>query len=479
MDSSNHNEPKYEKTQTEREATLIRLSKLSPVEYDLVRKSVAKGFGIRESTLDDEISRRRDTKTPNSGIQDIESFAEDVNPEELLNEIFDLIKRFIICDEPTATAATLWIAFTWFIDCFDVAPIANISAPEKRCGKSQLLFLIGRLCKRSLPTSNISSAALYRSIEAWNPTLIIDEADAFMRDNEELRGIINSGHTRESAFVIRVTGDEHVPAKFSTWAAKAIAGIGHLSETILDRSIVLTLRRKLSSETVERLRQADKSEFHVLSQKLSRFYDDYSYKVKATRVSLPFELNDRAQDNWEPLLAIAHVVDGAWPKRAYAAALKLNQAEEPAPSTKVELLGDIRDVFEETVIEVFSTKDLLGKLLENEEAPWSTYNRGNPLSVRQLITKLRDFKIEPKQLRKIGRARGYRASDFTEAWSRYLASGKIGETAGQESNSNNLNVTPASPSHVTRAPHVTEKDANPLNSLRRHVVTPVLPGGSR
>ena len=75
--------------------------------------------------------------------------------------------------------------------------------------------------------SNITAAALFRYIEAVRPTLLIDEADAFVKDNEELRGILNSGHTKVAANVIRnveVNG-EHKPRRFSTWAPKAIATI--------------------------------------------------------------------------------------------------------------------------------------------------------------------------------------------------------------------------------------------------------------
>ena len=129
-----------------------------------------------------------------------------------------------------------------------------ITAPEKQCGKSQLLTLIGKLSNRPLVASNITTQSLFRVVEAFSPTLLIDEADSFMRENEDLRGIINSGHTRQSAFAIRCVGDNHEPTRFSTWGAKAISGIGSLPDTIMDRAIIFNLRRKLPGEEVERLR---------------------------------------------------------------------------------------------------------------------------------------------------------------------------------------------------------------------------------
>ncbi|MBK8318826.1 MAG: hypothetical protein IPL05_09715 [Betaproteobacteria bacterium] len=163
---------------------------------------------------------------------------------------------------------------TWFMDVVQVAPLAVITAPEKRCGKSQLLFLLGRLVHRPMAASNITSAALFRAVDAWKPTLLVDEADAFMKDNEELRGLLNCGHTRDSAYIIRVVGDDHTPKRFNVWGAKALAGIGHLADTIIDRSIVLELRRKLPHEEVLRLRHAEPGLFDDLSAKLARFAID-------------------------------------------------------------------------------------------------------------------------------------------------------------------------------------------------------------
>jgi putative DNA primase/helicase len=102
------------------------------------------------------------------------------------------------------------------------------------------------LTPKSELASNITPAAIFRYIEQERPTLIIDEADTFVNANDEMPGILNSGHTRASAFVIRVVefAGEHVAKRFSTWAAKAIAGIGSLADTISDRSIILVMQRK-------------------------------------------------------------------------------------------------------------------------------------------------------------------------------------------------------------------------------------------
>jgi putative DNA primase/helicase len=323
---------------------IMRLAALPPLDYDRVREKEANSLNVRVGTLDKEVVKARRPENMDDGPAEmfptVTPWLGPVDGAALLDDIHATIRRFIICDKETAIAATLWIAFTWLIDRVQVAPLAVITAPEKRCGKSQLLDLIGRLCRRPLVASNISPAAIFRVIEAHGPTLLIDEADAFLKDNEEARGILNSGHTRQSAYVIRVVGDDHEPRQFSTWGAKAISGIGTLADTLMDRAVVLELRRKLTGEKVERLRHADKGHFGTLSSMLARYAEDAGPAIENARPVLPDALNDRAQDNWEPLLAIADQAGGEWPRLAREAALKISGAENDSVSLSAELLAD-------------------------------------------------------------------------------------------------------------------------------------------
>lgn len=410
------------------EAEIVRLASLKPIEYDRERAKVAEALGVRTATLDALIKAKREdsaTEKAASLVTEFDPWPEPVNAAELLRDVRRAIRRFIVCEEATATAAALWIAFSHCIDDVQIAPIALITAPEKRCGKTQLLDLISRLSRRPLLASNVSPAATFRVIEASSPTLIIDEADAFFRDNEELRGIINSGHTRTTAFVIRCVGDDFEPKRFSTWGAKAIAGIGRLADTIMDRSIVLELRRKLPHEKVDRLRHAESGLFEVLARKLARFGADHGREVGRARPNLPAALNDRAQDNWEPLLAIADLAGGIWPSEARRAALGLSGNKSDDKSTAEELLSDIRTIFEVEGVDRIGLSELLKRLTEDESAPWQTWNRGKPMTARQLGRRLGEFGIDAATVHidRFDKPKGYRRDQFSDAWSRYLDSG--------------------------------------------------------
>lgn len=455
---------------------VARLSALPALEYEKIRKAEAGKLGIdRVSVLDKEVENARSPAQAQNGATEmfpaIEPHNEAVNGATLLDEIADTIRRFIVCDPETVTAASLWIAFTWLIDRVQVAPIAMITAPEMQCGKTQLLTLIGKLANRPLLASNISPAAIFRVIEAHNPTLLIDEADSFLRESEEARGIINSGHTRQSAHVIRVVGDDHEPKQFSTWGAKVICGIGKQAPTLMGRSVILELRRKLSHEKVERLRHADARQFDILKSKLARFAGDVGAIIETLRPALPEALNDRAQDNWEPLLAIADHASGHWPETARSAALKISgkEQDEDNASAGVMLLFDIQDIFEsEKSRQKISTEELLKKLHEMEDRPWPEWYRGQPITARQIARHLKPYGIAPKKLRfGYDTGRGYELDQFKDAFDRYL-SGTAEQSNKNSGLSENLYGTPG-----TNVPD--ENNANALKNKECSAVPDTAP----
>jgi hypothetical protein len=89
---------------------------------------------------------------------------------------------------------------------------------------------------RPLPVCNAKVAAIFRVVEMTKPTLLMDEADTYFHDNDELRGILNAGH-RKGGYVLRCEGDDLEPRMFSTWSPTAIAAIGKLPDTLTDRAV--------------------------------------------------------------------------------------------------------------------------------------------------------------------------------------------------------------------------------------------------
>ena len=409
---------------------VTELAKLPLLEYEKRRPDAAKELGCRASVLDKLVEAERAKTNDDDGdgsgasvlFPEVTPWPEPVDGAELLDEMAELFKRHAILPRHAEDAISLWVCFTHAIDAVEVAPVLGIVSPEKRCGKTTALSLIAKLVRRPLPASNISAAALFRSVEMWAPTLLIDEADTFLRESPELNGILNSGHTKTTAYVIRTVGDDHEPRRFSTWGAKAIACIGGLSSTLLDRSILIELRRKLPGEQTEKLRHADSRQFDRVLRRIDRFVADNKAAIRSARPALPEALHDRAADNWEPLLAIADIAGGAWHARARKAALALSGAQADAKSTNQELLEDIQAIFSATKKDRIATSALIGALCGDDEKRWSTYNRGKPITPKQVAQRLHGFGVISKTIRidRYETAKGYLLADFTDAFGRYL-----------------------------------------------------------
>ena len=291
-----------------------------------------------------------------------------------------VFRRYIVLPQRAADALALWVLHAWTMDAGDTSPFMVLVSPTKRCGKTSVLIVLLYLTPRSELASNISASALFRYVEDVRPTLLIDEADSFIRDNEEMRGILNSGHTKVAAYTIRnveVNG-EHKPRRFSTWAPKAIATIRSLADTLEDRAIVVQLQRKPKTAKVERLRKRDNGEFAILRRQAARWAADNFDKLTDPDPAIPDALNERAADNWRPLLAIADLADDDWPRRARDAACLLSGEGHNSTSVNVELLADIRAAFGE--LDVILSADLVEQLVGDPERPWAEWKRGKPLT---------------------------------------------------------------------------------------------------
>jgi hypothetical protein len=219
--------------------------------------------------------------------------------------------------------------------------------------------------------------------------------------------------------VVRCDGENNDPVKFTTWAPKAIAMIGQLPGTIEDRSITVTLKRKLPTEYADRHSVETKKELAILKQKIARFVEDNLEALKKANPERLASNNDRQADNWEPLLAIAKVA--GIEEEARAAALFFLESTEKQLSFSVQLLQDINEIFHQKKVTKLFSAELVDALIGLEDRPWSEWRNGRAMSTNSLANNLKRFGIQPKLLR-IGEdlKRGYEESWFQEPLSRYV-----------------------------------------------------------
>lgn len=350
-----------------------------------------------------------------------------------MDETLAALTRYVALPSPEAADATaLWLAATHAQTAWEHAPRLAIVSPEKRCGKSRLIDVGEMLSHGPVVTVNISPAALVRTIEATDPpTLWVDEADAIWgpkagEANEDLRGIVNSGHQRGRPY-IRYDITTRRNERHSTFCMAGLAGIGDLPDTIMDRAVVVRMRRRAPGETVAPYRtRRDGPALAQLRDRLCQWVTGHVETLTAAEPDMPVE--DRAADTWEPLIAVADLAGGDWPARARRAVLVLVAAEAAADvegSLGLRLLGDIRDTFDAWTVGFMASVDLLRALREIEESPW----RGMDLTAEQLARRLRPYGVRPGH-NSAKTARGYSRESFGETFARYLPSEPVPPSGG-------------------------------------------------
>jgi Protein of unknown function (DUF3631) len=348
----------------------------------------------------------------------------------LLKELHAALCRYVVFPSPQAAdATTLWVAATHAQPAWEHAPRLAVVSPLKRCGKSRLLDVVAETCHAPLITINATIAAVVRSIGNDPPTLLVDEADTLWGtrkqadQNEDLRGLLNAGHQRNRP-MLRWDITTRSLDQLDTFAMAMLASIGDLPDTIMDRAVVIRMRRRAPGEQVDPYRtRRDAPPLHQLRDRLTGWAREHLPKLQHAAPVMPLE--DRAADTWEPLIAVADLAAGDWPERARQAAIAMTRAEsqqEEDSTASVRLLADLRDLFDQADADALYTTTILERLHKIDDAPWADWY-GRPLTTRELAKLLRPYGAGPKDVREHGtgpQRKGYTRTDLYEPWSRYL-----------------------------------------------------------
>jgi hypothetical protein len=352
----------------------------------------------------------------------------------LLDAVEQLVTRYVVLAPAQVVAVVLWVAHAHAVEAADATPYLAVTSPVKRCGKTRLLEVLEPLVPGAWRVVSLSEAVLFRKIATAGTTVLLDEVDAIFRDRDDstegVRAVLNAGN-RRGAVVARCVGKGHELRDFPVFCPKVLAGIGTLPDTVADRSIPVRLQRRTAAERVARLRlRVLATEAEPVRQRLATWAAGAMPVLRDAVPAVPDVLTDRAAEAWEPLVAIADLAGGAWPKRAREAALALHGVAD-IESTGVALLGAISESFTDAETKAtrdrLLTRELLELLVARDGEPWGSWwgqalAKGDVQGPAYKLSKLlRPFGITARSIRNgDDRGQGYERADFLEAWSRYL-----------------------------------------------------------
>ena len=376
---------------------------------------------------------------PASVIQAIIDEAKEWKPEagaDVLDEVYSFIRQYVVFGEAEARACTLWVAHTYAFKAAEYTPYLSIESPEKRSGKSRLLDVLEMLVRSPWKSDHATPAAVVRKVDKLQPTLLLDEVDTIFGGDgseykETMRGLLNGGFHLGGAFTACVGQGANIDfADFSSYCAKALAGIGTLPDTIRDRSLRIFMQRAPKGTARKMRIRLVKPVAQKIALKVAAWVVSVEKKLLDAQPAIPDSLDDRQMDFCEPLLAIADAAGGAWHKIARDSLTDMcARAQKTEDSIGVELLKDIRTLFDaeadhdlfREARERMASADMAKELAEMEGRPWSEWRKGAPMTSNTLARLLKRYGIGPLTTRfEDGkRGKGYHREQFEDAWSRY------------------------------------------------------------
>jgi hypothetical protein len=400
--------PRFELSDPLLEAVLDEASFLPGASYERGREQIADAIGFRLPRLDDmrtaRIADRADDDEPDQtgGIDETPWLDPVLDIGAVMDVIVTEVGRYVRTEPHNLHAVALWTVFAHLIHRIDlrinISPRLSIQSASSDSGKTTLLELLACLTPRSSLVGSTSVAAIFRKIALTAPTLLIDEADNILHSDAspELKAVLNSGHRRSTAYVERVEKNDKGQwgvVRFPIFTAIAFAGLNRsgkerMPETLLNRSVVVSLRMATAEEQPEHLIDGESAVLFEMRRKIARWVADLS---ALPRVDRPKALLNRRGDNWYSLRQAADLAGGEWPKRAMTAATSAWQpGAKPGELNEVNaLLEDIWQVLYDKRVTRIHTRELIPALLEMSEGRWNEANHGKPITEQFIASRLK------------------------------------------------------------------------------------------
>jgi hypothetical protein len=323
----------------------------------------------------------------------------------LIDKIEAFFKKYVILPaEEQYLISSLFVMHSWAFEYARATPILYVHSPEPGAGKTRFLEVFELLVRNPERAMNVTPAALFTLIEEFRPTLMVDEVDAIFngKKNEDLRAVINAGYRRGSN-VVRMRGGDII--RYHIFCPKILAGIYnlHLPDTIRDRSLPVTMRKRIDGEELHPFYAED------AAKEAWALVDEIEYwlqanqkkleKIARSRLAPIEEIGDRQWEISTPLIEIANVL--GIEAKARDAVRFLFKTVENHKAQDANIFKEIKDCFNG------EDKLFTAEILEYLGEPWTS---------RLLAKKLRIAGIEARDIRKGNLVkRGYTKQDFNVA----------------------------------------------------------------
>jgi len=459
----------------DRVAEIERLAALDPINYEIARAEAAARLKVRAFVLDREVAKKRralglDSDKDDDGqgravkITDVVPWPEPVDGDRIATTLAAAVKTYAVLPDTAADATTLWVLHTWLVNNFSISPRLAITSPTKGCGKTTVLRLLNKVVRRPKRAGSISPSALFRVVEMFQPTVLLDETEKYVEHGSDLHALLNEGHCKGGT-VLRVLGEKFELREFAIFGPVAFARNGRLPDDLEQRSIIIEMQRRRPDEPLAELRDERCESLQTIARMCARWAEDHANAMTDCDPDMGTLIN-RDADNWRPLFTIAEMIGADWPERIWEAAVALTPHD--SESTGPMLLGDIKVTFDDKATDRLASTEICEALAAMEGRPWVEWRASKgaspkPLTPNQLARLLKPFAIAPTGTIRVGgrTPKGYYRHQFAAAWERYLAAQGVNQPPQRHNATAGGTSTPSQPPRLDLQFGIATKEEEP------------------
>lgn len=266
----------------------------------------------------------------------------------LVARVRDFVRKYVEVSEEFETVAIYYVLFTWIYDAFHEVPYVRIRGGYGT-GKTRFLLTVGSLCRFPIFASAASTVSpLFRLIDAFRGTLILDEGDfRYSDEKSEIVKMLNHGNARGFPLLrTEVSAKrEFDPRAYHVFGPKIVATRGFFQDRALESRCVTedmrggAIRSEIPLNLDERFHdEARTIRNRLLLYRLRHFKDARGETRAGAR-----DLEPRLQQIFGPLVSV--ISDVSARERVVAVLRKQNEdlVEDRSESAEAQVLSVIRD----------------------------------------------------------------------------------------------------------------------------------------
>lgn len=262
------------------------------------------------------------------------------DPVSLFQDVVEFTKEHVVLpDERLYSILGYWIMATWVANSFPSVPYLFCLGP-KESGKTRVLEVLDELSYRGIRSSTITPAALYRVMEEFKTTLLIDEAETQLNMKFEgghtLYGILNAGYKKGDSAIRCGGADKNTIEIYRPFGFKAISSTRSFLPTLESRCIVINMEQKKPRNLL-----VDSVWARNIRSQLLWFRYNYLGKIDIVQEVLP---TGRLTEMFIPLFSMQHLVNHGSKEREIVVRYGREIYEQRKEEEKAEMNGAIIEV---------------------------------------------------------------------------------------------------------------------------------------